>query len=117
MDIRVPLYRDTNTAKSIRNVNLFPNIPEDTKECPQYTDYIYMDAMCFGMGCCCLQITMQTPTLQMARCMYDHLLVVAPIMLALSAGSPFFRGFLADRIADGLSLHSQLMTGGRRRRR
>lgn len=97
VDIRVPVYRDTKTTEHLQNVSLFPNITNDMEGCRQSTDYIYMDAMCFGMGCCCLQITLQTPTQQMARCLYDHLLVVAPIMLALSAASPFFKGFLADR--------------------
>ena len=97
VDIRVPLYRDTNTPSTIQNVNLFPSTEKDTEtDCHPSTDDIYMDAMCFGMGCCCLQLTMQTATMQMARCLYDHLLVLAPIMLALSAASPFFRGFLAD---------------------
>lgn len=96
VDIRVPLYRDTKTVKELQNVNLFTSSTEDMKENHPSTDYIYMDAMCFGMGCCCLQITLQTPTQQMARCLYDHMLVVAPIMLAISAASPFFKGFLAD---------------------
>ena len=96
VEIRAPLYQDIKTQRMIQNVNLFPNGKMNTEDDYQATDYIYMDAMCFGMGCCCLQITMQMTTVQMTRCLYDHLLVLAPIMLALSAGSPFFKGFLSD---------------------
>ncbi len=59
-------------------------------------DHIYMDAMCFGMGCCCLQITFQACSVEEARKLYDHLAVLSPIMLALSAASPIFKGYLAD---------------------
>ncbi len=49
------------------------------------TPYIHMDAMAFGMGCCCLQITFQAWNVDEARRVYDALVPVAPIM----AGSIF----------------------------
>ncbi|KAJ1503128.1 hypothetical protein HMI55_000622 [Coelomomyces lativittatus] len=52
--------------------------------------------MCFGMGCSCLQVTLQASQLCEARTLYDQLAVIAPIALALSAGAPIFRGYLAD---------------------
>lgn len=55
-----------------------------------------MDAMAFGMGCCCLQITFQAWNVNEARRVYDALVPVTPIMLALTAASPAFRGYLAD---------------------
>jgi glutamate--cysteine ligase catalytic subunit len=71
-----------------------------------------MDAMGFGMGCCCLQITFQACSVQEARRVYDALVPVAPIMvgplapppiqgahslqLALTAASPLWRGYIAD---------------------
>ena len=48
------------------------------------------------MGCCCLQITFQACSVDEARRMFDALVPVAPIMLALSAASPIFRGLLSD---------------------
>ena len=42
VDIRVPIYKDVNT-----------NVTEPTDEEP-YPGSIYMDAMHFGMGQCCL---------------------------------------------------------------
>lgn len=46
------------------------------------TPYIHMDAMAFGMGCCCLQITFQAWNLDEARRVYDALVPVAPIMVS-----------------------------------
>jgi glutamate--cysteine ligase catalytic subunit len=49
---------------------------------PGPTDpYIKMDAMAFGMGCCCLQITFQAWNVNEARRVYDALVPVAPIMV------------------------------------
>ena len=55
-----------------------------------------MDAMGFGMGCCCLQITFQAKNVEEARTLYDQLAPVGPVMLALTAAAPVFKGFLAD---------------------
>lgn len=52
--------------------------------------------MGFGMGLCCLQMTFQACNIKEARYLYDQLTPLSPIMMALSAGSPIFRGFLAD---------------------
>jgi len=57
---------------------------------------IHMDAMAFGMGCCCLQITFQGKDVDESRFMYDQLAVVAPIMMALTASTPILKGRLAD---------------------
>lgn len=45
-------------------------------------DHIYMDAMGFGMGCSCLQITFQACNITEARRLYDALVPVAPLMVS-----------------------------------
>lgn len=55
-----------------------------------------MDAMAFGMGCTCLQVTFQAKDMEESRFMYDQLAVMAPIMMALTASTPILRGRLAD---------------------
>ena len=45
-------------------------------------DHIYMDAMGFGMGCCCLQLTFQACDVSDARRMYDGLIPVGPILVS-----------------------------------
>lgn len=57
---------------------------------------IHMDAMAFGMGCCCLQVTFQAKDVDESRFLYDQLAVLAPIMMALTASSPVFKGRIAD---------------------
>ena len=44
-------------------------------------DHIYLDAMGFGMGCCCLQLTFQACNVSDARRMYDGLIPVGPILV------------------------------------
>jgi hypothetical protein len=46
------------------------------------TDHIYMDAMGFGMGCCCLQLTFQACHVADARRMYDGLIPIGPILVS-----------------------------------
>ena len=47
------------------------------------------------MGCCCLQVTFQARNISESRALYDHLSVLAPIFLALTAGCPILKGRLA----------------------
>ena len=57
---------------------------------------VYMDSMAFGMGMCCLQITFQALDINEARDLYDQLAVVAPLFMAISAGTPMIKGWLLD---------------------
>lgn len=99
--INVPIYKDSKTPSPFIDPtipwgrNLWPG-DDEAKKGAALPDHIYMDAMAFGMGCCCLQITFQAFNVDEARRVYDALVPIAPIMLALSAASPAFRGFLAD---------------------
>jgi glutamate--cysteine ligase catalytic subunit len=80
VDIRVPLFKDENTPEF-----------QDGGETPD----IHMDAMAFGMGCCCLQVTFQASDVMESRYLYDQLAPLAPIMLALTAATPILKGRLA----------------------
>ncbi|KAJ1460382.1 glutamate-cysteine ligase-domain-containing protein [Pelagophyceae sp. CCMP2097] len=55
-----------------------------------------LDAMAFGMGACCMQVTFQAHDVREARYVYDQLAALAPVMLALTAASPIWKGNLAD---------------------
>mmetsp|Transcript_43278 Transcript_43278/g.92623 ORF Transcript_43278/g.92623 Transcript_43278/m.92623 type:complete len:689 (-) Transcript_43278:326-2392(-) len=59
-------------------------------------DHVYADAMAFGMGSCCLQVTMQAKNLSESRHLYDQLVPLTGVMLALTAASPFLRGLICD---------------------
>ncbi|KAF8070687.1 glutamate-cysteine ligase catalytic subunit [Lyophyllum atratum] len=99
--INLPLFIDTQTPRPFIDPSIpwqrsiYPEDPE-AKNGAALTDHIYLDAMGFGMGCCCLQLTFQACNVSDARRMYDGLIPVGPILLALSAASPAYRGLLAD---------------------
>uniref|UniRef100_A0A673ME87 Glutamate--cysteine ligase n=1 Tax=Sinocyclocheilus rhinocerous TaxID=307959 RepID=A0A673ME87_9TELE len=91
--INVPIFKDKNTPSPF--VETFA---EDDGEAVRgaLPDHIYMDAMGFGMGNCCLQVTFQACSISEARYLYDQLATFCPIVMALSAASPFYRGFVSD---------------------
>lgn len=99
--INLPLFIDDNTPKPFVDPaipwqrSIYPEDPE-AKRGAALLDHIYMDAMGFGMGCCCLQITFQSCNVTEARRLYDALVPIAPLMLALTAASPLWRGYIAD---------------------
>lgn len=55
-----------------------------------------MDAMHFGMGASCLQITYETQNISHARFLYDMFIPFTPIMAALSASTAILKGQLSD---------------------
>jgi glutamate--cysteine ligase catalytic subunit len=93
--IQLPLFKDkaTRPIETIRESALFP---DELPTCPAKEDYITLDAMGFGMGCCCLQITFQARGIPEARQLYDQLAVMCPIVMALTASTPIYRGYLSD---------------------
>ncbi|XP_025829413.1 glutamate--cysteine ligase [Agrilus planipennis] len=88
VSINLPIFKDVHTKIPVDESYLHSKAAEPDK--------VYMDAMGFGMGCCCLQLTFQACNLTEARTLYDQLAPLCPIMLALSAASPIYRGFLTD---------------------
>ncbi|KZV60720.1 glutamate-cysteine ligase catalytic subunit [Peniophora sp. CONT] len=99
--INLPLFFDEHTPRP----HIDPTIPWDrnvfredseAKAGAALTDHVYMDAMGFGMGCSCLQLTFQACNVADSRRLYDAFVPVAPIMLALTAASPLYRGYIAD---------------------
>ncbi|KAL2791981.1 glutamate--cysteine ligase catalytic subunit isoform b [Daubentonia madagascariensis] len=90
--INVPIFKDKNTPSPF--IETFPEDDEATKA--SKPDHIYMDAMGFGMGNCCLQVTFQACSISEARYLYDQLATICPIVMALSAASPFYRGYVSD---------------------
>ena len=95
VNILVPLFRDTHTPEFL---------PSHAAGAPlsgghgsaEAGPHIHMDCMAFGMGMCCLQVTFQARDIDESRYMYDQLAVLAPIMLAMTAASPIFKGRLAN---------------------
>lgn len=84
VQIKLKVFRDKNTVLPVEGA------PEGEP------DVVHLDAMGFGMGCCCLQLTFQACNIVEARTLYDQLTPLCPIMLALTAASPIYRGYLTE---------------------
>lgn len=84
VNITVPLFKDENT-----------DMQSVSAEEP-YPGQIYMDAMPFGMGQCCLQLTYECSTINHAKYLYDQLNAFTGIFAALSASGPVQKGKLSD---------------------
>lgn len=101
VQVNVPVFKDKNTpwpwTDPTVNYDLH-NWPEDddVRNGAAPDNFIHMDAMAFGMGSCCLQITFQAKNITEGRKMYDQLSPLGPILLALTAATPIYKGFLAD---------------------
>ncbi|XP_042328925.1 glutamate--cysteine ligase catalytic subunit isoform X3 [Sceloporus undulatus] len=91
--INVPIFKDKNTPSPF--VETFPYDDGEAARAAK-PDHVYMDAMGFGMGNCCLQVTFQACSISEARCLYDQLATICPIVMALSAAAPFYRGYVTD---------------------
>jgi glutamate--cysteine ligase catalytic subunit len=101
VQVNVPVFKDKNTSWPWKD----PTVNYDCRKWPEDDDvrngaapdnFIHMDAMAFGMGSCCLQITFQAKNITEGRRMYDQLSPLGPILLALTAATPIYKGFLAD---------------------
>ncbi|KAF2670107.1 GCS-domain-containing protein [Microthyrium microscopicum] len=99
--LNVPIFYDEKTPKPFKD----PLVNYDLQQWPEDADvrngaakegHVYMDAMAFGMGSCCLQMTFQAKNIDEGRKMYDQLSPLGPILLALTAATPIYKGFLVD---------------------
>lgn len=92
MIINIPIFKDVCTPDPF-----FEEFDDPEAKQAIRADHVYMDAMGFGMGCCCLQVTFQASNLAEARTLYDSLTPLCPIVMALTAASPIHKGYLTDR--------------------
>ena len=84
VEINIPIFKDKNT--DLETITKLDPIP----------GYITMDAMGFGMGCCSLQVTIDSDSLDDCLKIYDQLIPLAPLFLILSSSTPIHRGKLSD---------------------
>ncbi|KAJ5561334.1 Glutamate-cysteine ligase catalytic subunit [Penicillium sp. DV-2018c] len=101
VELNVPVFHDINTPRPFKDPTVnydLHNWPEDddVRNGAAKDDHVYMDAMAFGMGSCCLQITFQAKNMTEGRKLYDQLSPLGPILLALTAATPIYKGFLVD---------------------
>ncbi|CAH8608017.1 unnamed protein product [Dicrocoelium dendriticum] len=95
--INVPIFRDVNTPDPfVEDFSALLHSSDNEGARAALPDHVYLDAMGFGMGCSCLQMTFQACCIDEARILYDQLATICPILMALSAASPAIRGYLLD---------------------
>lgn len=97
--INLPMYPDENTKlvdDSIVRRDLFASDDEPWLGAA-IPGHVYMDLMGFGMGSLCLQVTMQASDIDQARYLYDALAPLTPVMLAITAAAPIFKGYLVNQ--------------------
>jgi glutamate--cysteine ligase catalytic subunit len=88
--INVPIFQDIQTQRPFIEMyksERLIDVEKDAKE-----NHVYMDAMGFGMGCACLQVTFQACSVEEARRLYDQLAVITPLMVTyrmLKKSCPF----------------------------
>lgn len=90
--IFIPIFIDKNTPQPF--IDDLSAYESDDLKLPRIEDNITIDIL--GGSCACLQVTFQAKNLDQARFLYDQLAPFTPIILALSAASPIWRGFLCD---------------------
>ena len=88
VEIRIPLYVDEETEQSELQNGQEKDLADEK--------YVFMDSTLFGATGCSLQVTMQARNLEEACKLHDGLIALDPVLLALTAGTPIFRGLLAD---------------------
>ena len=88
MDPTIPWQRDiypedagTSPFIRVKSHRLIDTLPIEAKNGAALMDHIYMDAMGFAAGCCCLQLTFQCSNVNEARQMYDALIPISPLMV------------------------------------
>ena len=101
VELNVPVYRDEKTPWPFRDPTVNYDLhrwPEDdnVRNGAVKENHIYMDSSLFGLAGCALQVTVQARNMNEARRLYDQLLPMGPILLALTAATPMAKGFLAD---------------------
>lgn len=103
MFLKVPLYQDKNTKQAIRaecaersQKRLLYDVSEWKDE--QWDPYTHImgDCIMYASGSCSLQNTFQAQSFPEATYLYDQSVVLAPLVMALTASSIFFRNKLSD---------------------
>jgi glutamate--cysteine ligase catalytic subunit len=91
----IPIFIDKNTPQPFHDTYDRYSICDDQVELfNRRSDHIYLEGI--GASCSCLQMTFQAKNLNEARRLYDQLTPITPLVLALSASSPIWRGYLSE---------------------
>ena len=91
--VNVPVYQDVNTCQGCLEV-LSEKGEDGSRQADQLPGHVFLDSSWATLGHCSLQLTIQGRDLEEARKIFDLLVPLAPIILALSAATPCLKGHL-----------------------
>ena len=97
--VKVPIFHDTETPWPWNEALAAPRNQVEKSEMLSRNledNHIYGDSLVFGPSCCGFQVTFQTQNMHEALMLHDQLCPVGPIIMALTAATPFFRGYLTN---------------------
>ncbi|KAJ5861291.1 glutamate-cysteine ligase-like protein [Penicillium soppii] len=98
-EANVPIFRDANTAWPWKDDSVDWGQFKENTSLPLPTpsvNCVLLDHFAWSGGACGLQTTFQAKNLDEARSLHDQLCPLSAIMLALTAGSPCYKGYLVD---------------------
>jgi glutamate--cysteine ligase catalytic subunit len=89
-------YQAANKNIPARRETLSPITLAKFKDSATDSEPIRLDETIFGPGHCGLQATFQASDEDEARLLHDQLIPLGPILLALTAATPIYKGYLSD---------------------
>lgn len=91
--LTVPIYQNNNHSAEWSDLIL--NFIEN-KAIPTTGNCALLDHNIYGNGCACLRVTFQNSDVHESFYLHDQLVTVAPLMLALTAACPIFKGYMCE---------------------
>ena len=85
----------TSLFESVQS-NLILPITRPQGKIPMMPGHVHLDCCGAALGHSSQQLTIQGRNLEQARQIFDLLVPLAPVILALSAATPFLKGYLTD---------------------
>ncbi|BCR97535.1 glutamate--cysteine ligase [Aspergillus luchuensis] len=92
----IPIFRDEQTQTPFHDTSVSFEYPAEHPPGNGKEGHVHLDGIGLGVGNCCIQVTFQAPNEIEARWLHDQMIALGPVMLALTAATPMFKGYLVD---------------------
>lgn len=86
LNLEIPVHKKRAAGKETKGLEGMGRMYEREK------DFVGVDSMGQGMGCCCLQVTMQCESMSEARLLYDVIGSICPLLLSLTMATSILNG-------------------------
>lgn len=92
----IPVFRDEQTETPFHDNSVSFEYPAEHPPGNGKEGHVHLDGIGLGVGNCCIQVTFQAPNEIEARWLHDQMIALGPVMLALTAATPIYKGYLVD---------------------